>query len=395
MAVLGTKNITTTLVRNTLGEDNNDVGLLCKSSKINMFSKRKPVRDSRDFLAFADVGVADNYGIVVPDWNGGNQVWTYNHPRGGSREPYRIGDFRQYYHEAGIPFRMTDYDGYIHYAEHSKQLTITGIATPGGNATGIAISDVLTGYYFAVQLKNLNNDVVWGTASSPDTSGIVIDFTAVPFLNNDNWLNTTIEIKAFLSSVQKSFADSEPSAVSKKALHYDATYNIVTQTLSVNTRAFIEAEITGIRPLQGSGTWLNHDNFIDPSNPPLPMVSTGGIALRVRFKNNASSNFTLSSSLFTFGTPSNYHNVSRYTTFQGNMYNINGNSISGISIDGGAWSDEIILYDPTMLNWDGKEATIPVPAVEKLVTFYVYQYVTLLSENQKVNNTWEKQCAST
>ena len=41
---LGTTNITTTLVGNTLGVASRDVGVLCSSSLINKWSKNKPVR---------------------------------------------------------------------------------------------------------------------------------------------------------------------------------------------------------------------------------------------------------------------------------------------------------------------------------------------------------------
>lgn len=113
MAVLPTTNISTTLARNTLGEDNNDVGLLCKSPKINMWSKRKPVRYPADFIADPnDVGktldhkwglTLANFIGVTPDGNDDDRRTVYNRPNGGSSQPYRIGDFRGYNHDANIP----------------------------------------------------------------------------------------------------------------------------------------------------------------------------------------------------------------------------------------------------------------------------------------------------
>lgn len=116
MAVLPTTNISTTLVRNTLGEDNNDVGLLCKSPKINMWSKRKPVRYPADFIADPnDVGktLDHKWGLVLPSFigptSGGDnddRRTTYNRPNGGSSQPYRLGDFRGYNHDANIPLNI-------------------------------------------------------------------------------------------------------------------------------------------------------------------------------------------------------------------------------------------------------------------------------------------------
>lgn len=113
MAVLPTTNISTTLVRNTLGEGNNDVGLLCSSDKINMWSKRKPVIYPADFVTDPnEVGktpdhkwgltLANFIGVTL-DGNDDDRRTVYNRPNGGSSQPYRLGDFRGYNHDANIP----------------------------------------------------------------------------------------------------------------------------------------------------------------------------------------------------------------------------------------------------------------------------------------------------
>ena len=61
---LGTTNISTSLVAQTIGEGSNDVGTLCKSTKINMWSKRKPVRDERISIPLLEVGLSDNCGLT-------------------------------------------------------------------------------------------------------------------------------------------------------------------------------------------------------------------------------------------------------------------------------------------------------------------------------------------
>lgn len=105
--MLGNNNISVTLVKNTLGENTNSVGGLCTSNKINMLSKHKPVR-----LATDNTDSNPNWwktsnnmcGINIPVLASIRDVttanWTYEKPRGGSAEPYRLGDFRGYEHLA-------------------------------------------------------------------------------------------------------------------------------------------------------------------------------------------------------------------------------------------------------------------------------------------------------
>lgn len=96
--------ITTTKVANELQTSSHDVGTLCTSSNINMYSKNKPVSYA------TSAGITDterksvNYGVTVPTkWSGEattRKNWIYNKPTGGSSSPYRLGDFRNYNHGA-------------------------------------------------------------------------------------------------------------------------------------------------------------------------------------------------------------------------------------------------------------------------------------------------------
>lgn len=95
---LGTTNISTTLIRNTLGESNNNVFSLCTSSLINKWSKYKPIRDA-GVGSNRPAGSNSKYGLNLPT------DWSYLQPRGGSPggspdEPGRLGDFKGYEHTA-------------------------------------------------------------------------------------------------------------------------------------------------------------------------------------------------------------------------------------------------------------------------------------------------------
>ena len=92
---LGTTNITTTLVRNTLSEDSNSVGDLGDGleNNINKWSKKKPVRGT--FPTSSN----GKYGIDVAN------SWAYLKPRGlAYSEGYRLGDFRGYEHDQNLAF---------------------------------------------------------------------------------------------------------------------------------------------------------------------------------------------------------------------------------------------------------------------------------------------------
>lgn len=111
---LGTTNITTTLVGNTIGVASKDVGTLCSAASINKWSKYKPVV----YPSITTTGnwwkaVDGNCGLSITEYSNINDlvaaitngvVWEYNKPKGGSSSPYRIGDFRSYNHNANIPF---------------------------------------------------------------------------------------------------------------------------------------------------------------------------------------------------------------------------------------------------------------------------------------------------
>lgn len=102
---LPNSNISTTLVGNTIGSGSRDVGTLCTHPNINMWSRRKPVRDVRVVVPEEEVGLGDNCGLALQRFSGDDTlVTTYNRPGtwvdklGQHSTPLRLGDFRGYEH---------------------------------------------------------------------------------------------------------------------------------------------------------------------------------------------------------------------------------------------------------------------------------------------------------
>lgn len=97
-------------IKAVLGESSNDVGTLCKSTNINMWSKKKPVRLAN---AFPDINGTwykaddDDFGIQINKGANTNlgtlyagASFVYKRPGGGSSQPYRMSDFIGYNHNA-------------------------------------------------------------------------------------------------------------------------------------------------------------------------------------------------------------------------------------------------------------------------------------------------------
>lgn len=115
------KNLTFEMVAKELGEKSLKLSDLCTSKNINLFSWRKP------FAYAANKVELDNYQAwrgraygfqMVPQIErptSGQELaeMYYNPPTGGTQEPYRLGDFRGYSHNAKSPITLnitTEFD---------------------------------------------------------------------------------------------------------------------------------------------------------------------------------------------------------------------------------------------------------------------------------------------
>lgn len=107
---------------------NINLEMMCTSDNINEWSRKKPVRSSKlGVLTDADMASA-NFGFNIGGMDGDNNAtavyeadpnvalskaiasggkWTYNKPRGGTTEWYRLLDFDGYNHKAAPPYVTT------------------------------------------------------------------------------------------------------------------------------------------------------------------------------------------------------------------------------------------------------------------------------------------------
>jgi hypothetical protein len=201
MAALPTTNITTTLVANTLGVTTRNVGKLCASSKINMWSKRKPVRDTRLSIPANEVGVgnspnsAENYGLIIPAYQGDDSLLTtYARPTGGSSSPYRLGDFRGYDHKAVAPVTIPPPPSKL---EKRENIIAAMIAMPGGS--NVTIGDIfgfLGDLRIGVMVYQSGGGLI-GAASSSTPGGGSVD------IDLSNLVYSSLDIKFCLTDYYK------------------------------------------------------------------------------------------------------------------------------------------------------------------------------------------------
>lgn len=107
MSILPNSGVTVSAVRGALGDGTNDIGSLCRSSRIKQWSFYKPVDSPKLNMSQPQDWYAVNDGFAInvyrdpfdllDDFIGGiDNCWDYERPFGTSSSPYRLGDFRGY-----------------------------------------------------------------------------------------------------------------------------------------------------------------------------------------------------------------------------------------------------------------------------------------------------------
>ena len=169
---LGTTGISTTLVANTIGVGSNDIGTLCTSNRINVWSKWKPVSYRTMGSLTLDQLKEINYGLTTTPVTNPDDLteWLCIHPSGGSSSPYRLGDFRNYNHAATSPFfAVLNFD--VNKLD-TDTCRIDFMFNVGGSDTSLGLSDfigtTIGSLYVAVILNN-------GTTNYIKTSDVNIN----------------------------------------------------------------------------------------------------------------------------------------------------------------------------------------------------------------------------
>lgn len=150
--------IRTSEVASCIGEPSLDVGTLCKSGRVNKFSRMKPIVKATVMeLTEADM-LAANWGMDIRDTSitnvraNGISTWVYNQPTGGDNAPYRLLDFNGYNHYSTSPliFSFNDLTDIITYDSLAGVPPVVLVrwrpdtvrASQGIGVNGISLSDM-------------------------------------------------------------------------------------------------------------------------------------------------------------------------------------------------------------------------------------------------------------
>ena len=175
---LSTTNITTSLIKNTLNATTNDVGALCISNKINHWSKWKPMRIICTTLT-DELIQSNNYGITILKASTPLQLLTlieqnnnigYKYLKPNISSGYRLGDFRNYNHDADVPTTSFYNDGDVVNignvsSTYSKPIFILQ-RTDQVNA--INLNDIYPSMNRGIAFYDEDNNIIeWSTTTIP------------------------------------------------------------------------------------------------------------------------------------------------------------------------------------------------------------------------------------
>lgn len=168
-------------VKKVLGSSNNTLGTLCRSPLINKYAKYKPIKfaslgpitDAQRLSANHGFGTPKKMRIFYKDCDA--PAWSqWAPPTGGNSEPYRLGDFNGYFHNAAsfiksITVRTSHQDGVsliasptepgFLYADIEIEANRSSLGFSDFQINGRNFSDMyLHAAIFPLEGANLNND---------------------------------------------------------------------------------------------------------------------------------------------------------------------------------------------------------------------------------------------
>lgn len=284
MATLPKQNISVMDVRNILGEPSTDVGTLCSSGKINIWSKYKPVNHNFTNTRPNDwwKGYEGTCGIsynrynsvadVIAAVDSSNYGYTYLKPKGGATSPYRLGDFAGYNHTSTPPIIASNIEGtyYMNNTNFGASFIQKGSSIDELNVTDV-FGATLESIYPAVAFKQTNNaaSVKWITSTTAGANNTI----TIPL--NAFTTNTSYYAYMFLSNVKK-----ESFSMADKTGSFIIVPNTVRQTITIQTTS-VKVSLINIKRSAGgvvSGT-LHIDNETGSS------INYTQASLQIRYSN--------------------------------------------------------------------------------------------------------------
>ena len=363
--------ITSTIVANAIGESSRKWSVLCKSSKINKWSKWKPVSINKVTPITAGDLKNIDYGLKPPtpktDYTEVVDVkWTYEKPTGSSTSPFRIGDFRNYYHNAGA-IVSAEQDVKINKATNTTKMF--GLSMNIGDSDEqIGLNDfsgVIGDYYYGIVFENGNNKYI--QTATKTLAGGGMDFTAN--LNEDAFSGTSVVLNHLLCS--KDVPTMQP-LTSQGTITYmplpSKDFEKGKVTASITQAPSVSVQVTHIAVAAGS-MMFPIGNYIDGMNPP-PFPTTGAVYLKLLLTNSSSTNVVFGGS-FQIGANPTYFGANT-NKFPATLSNNAGTSISSISVPANS-SVSVNIGADAVMNRNGTSIGTPPLNTITATSIRVYQ----------------------
>lgn len=307
-------------VKSALGLSSNDLATLCKSDKINMWAKCKPVSYAKAFDITDAEKKTINYGLSVPTTTYGTlsgakikevaaSNWSYTRPSGGASSPYRLGDFVNYYHNAG-PLIQVNYPmaGYSHSLAESRYFKLYLSLDPEDSTYTIQAYDLNQGtinlkeYKFAAVVYNAS-----GSQKGLYLSDTILDSSGniqgdVITIDVDGW--STAKYTIYLCMIKRG-----SGIITYIPLPKVGDYNPTEMFLYIDNTAGLEivnnASNTTFAPQYG-GQYFSYNAVMDEGTPQYAMSNYDGTLLvHIKVKNKSAGSKTYYRENFVMVYPKN------------------------------------------------------------------------------------------
>lgn len=195
---LSTTGITTSAVGNALGTTSRNINYLCQHSNINKWAKGKPIPYATnggitdDNRKFANQGFNLNSVTsisIAQLWNAAkaNKDWEYTPPTGGTEQPFRLGDFRGYNHNAVQPYNYNSFPTKVESYNTTCEVSFRILKNTNAELT---LSDFahfenfgsFSGWRYGIAYKhsswnNADTQFMYGSSVTANTNEIIIEGT--------------------------------------------------------------------------------------------------------------------------------------------------------------------------------------------------------------------------
>ena len=363
--------ITSTMVGDEIDSESRKWSVLCTHSNINKWSKWKPVSFNK-VTSLTEGDLKDvNYGLTPPPPTTDyasivDTKWTYEKPTGSSTSPYRIGDFRNYYHNAGA---IVSADQNVKINKATNTTKIFGLSMNVGESDSqIGLNDfggVIGSYYYGIVFENGNSKYI--QTATKTLAGGGMDFTVN--LNEDAFSGTSVILNHLLCS--EAVPTMQP-LTSQGTITYmplpSEDFEKGKVTASITQAPSVSVKITHIA-VAAESTMFPIGTYIDGMDPP-PFPTLGAVYFKLLLTNSGSTNVVFGGNFQISATPTYFG--ANTNKFPATLSNNAGTSISSISVPANS-SVSVNIGADAVMNMNGTNIGTPPLNTITATSIRVYQ----------------------